>query len=188
MDFEILDRAILFAVNAHKGQLRKDGTAFILHPLEDASIVGTMTSDPEILAAAVLHDTVEDTPVTGDDILENFGSRVYGLVMHETENKRPEIPPSESWRVRKEESLASLAASDDPAVLMLWLGDKLSNIRALHRQFMQDGLSAFEKFNNGDPADHKWYYMAILELLEPLAGYPAYKEYSVMCHDIFDGI
>ena len=53
-----------------------------------------MTKDPEVLAAAVLHDTVEDTAVTPEEILENFGERVYGLVMHETENKREEEPVS----------------------------------------------------------------------------------------------
>ncbi len=73
----------------HEGQLIKDGGVYILHPLEVAAIVGTMTNDLEILSAAVLHDTVEDTPVTAQDILDNFGERVAELVAHETENKRP---------------------------------------------------------------------------------------------------
>jgi len=186
MDYSIIDRAIRFAVDAHRGQLRKDGAPFILHPLEDAAIVGSMTNDPEIISAAVLHDTVEDTPVTPEDIKENFGERVYELVMHETENKRPEMPPSESWKIRKEESLDSLAKSDDPAVKMLWLGDKLSNIRALHRQFFSDGEIVFQRFNVTDVQEHKWYYGAVLELLKALSGCSAYEEYSRLYHDIFD--
>lgn len=186
MQYDILDSAILFAVEAHKGQLRKDGTAFILHPLEDAAIVGTMTTDPEILAAAVLHDTVEDTAATPQQIREIFGERIYYLVMHETENKRPAIPAAATWQIRKEESLQSLASSNDPAVKMLWLGDKLSNIRAFYRQYITQGEIIFERFNNKDPKAHAWYYGTILDLLRDLSGYPAYKEYSMLFHKIFD--
>ena len=67
---EIFDKAVQFAFQAHKGQFRKDGTMYILHPLETAAIVSTMTKDEDILAAAVLHDTVEDTNVTRDDVAE----------------------------------------------------------------------------------------------------------------------
>lgn len=186
MEQDILNRAICFAVEAHRGQLRKDGTSFILHPLEDAAIVGTMTRDPEILAAAVLHDTVEDTDVTPEQIKEAFGERVFSLVMHETENKRDHLSPHSTWKVRKEESLASLAESKDLAVKMLWLGDKLSNIRALHRQFFSEGESIFGIFNVQDPQEHKWYYGAILDLLWELKDYPAYNEYCKLYHSIFD--
>ncbi len=186
MDNTILNRAILFAVEAHKGQLRKDGTPFILHPLEDAAIVGTMTTDPEVLAAAVLHDTVEDTAVTPEQILQAFGPRVYGLVMHETEDKRADVPPEETWRIRKEETLATLAQSTDVAVKMLWLGDKLSNIRAFHRQYFAEGESFFSRFNNTNPKDQAWYYGTVLRLLEELSAYPAYREYEKLYHEIFD--
>lgn len=183
---ELLDRAICFATEAHAGQLRKDGSPFILHPLEDAAIVGTMTTDRAVLAAAVLHDTVEDTAVTPQQIADAFGPRVYELVMHETENKRPTIPPSETWRVRKEESLELLAKSNDPAVKMLWLGDKLANLRALRRAHDELGQAAFDRFNIDDPLAHKWYYGTILELLKDLSAYGAYREYEACFHAIFD--
>lgn len=183
---ELLDRAICFATEAHAGQLRKDGSPFILHPLEDAAIVGTMTTDRAVLAAAVLHDTVEDTAVTPQQIADAFGPRVYELVMHETENKRPAIPPSDTWRVRKEESLELLAKSTDPAVKMLWLGDKLANLRALRRAHDELGQAAFDRFNIHDPLAHKWYYGTILELLKDLSAYGAYREYEACFHAIFD--
>ena len=183
---DILDRAIRFAVDAHAGQFRKDGSAFILHPLEDAVIVGTMTTDRETLAAAVLHDTVEDTDVTPEQIRERFGERVYALVMHETENKRADLPPDATWRIRKEESLAALAETDDPAVKMLWLGDKLSNMRALHRAFFAEGDSFFTRFNNPDPKAHRWYYGTILSLLKELEDYPTYQEFAKLYHEVFD--
>jgi myo-inositol-1(or 4)-monophosphatase len=186
MDNSVLDRAIRFAVDAHRGQLRKDGSPFILHPLEDAAIVGTMTKDPEILAAAVLHDTVEDTAVTPAQILQQFGPRIHALVMHETEDKRPAIPPEETWRIRKEETLQTLALCTDIAVKMLWLGDKLSNMRAFHRQYFTEGETFFFRFNNTDPKDHAWYYGTVLRLLDDLSEYPAYREYERLYHEVFD--
>ena len=183
---DVLDRAICFAVEAHAGQLRKDGMPFILHPLEDAAIVGTMTTDREVLAAAVLHDTVEDTDVTPEQIRGHFGARVYSLVMHETENKRAALPPTSTWRIRKEESLSSLARSADPAVKMLWLGDKLSNMRALHRAFFAQGERCFSRFNNSDPKAHRWYYGTVLDLLKELEDYPSYQEFDKLVHEVFD--
>ncbi len=182
----ILEKAIHFAVDAHAGQKRKDGSPFILHPLEDAAIVTTLTDDEEILAAAVLHDTVEDTAVTPQQILETFGQRVYDLVMHETEDKRPAVPPEMTWQVRKEESLQALAQTDDIAVKMLWLGDKLANIRALRRGHDALGTAVFDRFNNRDPRAHKWYFFRILELLEDLKDTAAYQEYSLHVHAVFD--
>ena len=105
------ERAVDFALDAHRGQRRKDGSIYILHPLEVSVIAGTMTRDEDVLAAAVLHDTVEDTPVTAQDILDNFGEKIAELVAHETENKRPELPAAETWKIRKEESLAVLKDS-----------------------------------------------------------------------------
>lgn len=186
MQYSVLEQAIRFAVDAHAGQKRKDGSPFILHPLEDAAIVSTLTDDLEVIAAAVLHDTVEDTKTTLNDIMQTFGPRVHALVKGETENKRSALPPWETWKIRKEESLADLASADDPAIRILWLGDKLANMRALYRAHIAKGQAAFDRFNIHDPLAHKWYYGEILRLLEPLAATAAYKEYSTLYHAIFD--
>lgn len=90
------EQAARFALHAHEGQIRKTKPIpFILHPMEVAQIASTMTDDLDVLAAAVLHDVVEDTDCTADDILENFGERIAYLVAMETENKRPDRPASE---------------------------------------------------------------------------------------------
>lgn len=182
----VLEKAIAFALKAHEGQKRKDGGVFILHPLEDATIVATMTDDPEVLAAAVLHDTVEDTPVTAQDILENFGERIAKLVAHETEDKRPDIPPSESWKIRKQESLEVLKNSEIETK-MLWLGDKLSNMRSLSREYDKIGAAVFERFNEKDPIEQCWYHSTVLEYISELSGYPAYKEYEKLVKYVFNG-
>ena len=78
---ELVSEAIIFAVKVHDGMRRKkSGVPYILHPLEAATIVGTMTDDQEIIAGAVLHDVVEDTDTTIDEIEEKFGKRIRELV------------------------------------------------------------------------------------------------------------
>ncbi|MBR7072868.1 MAG: bifunctional (p)ppGpp synthetase/guanosine-3',5'-bis(diphosphate) 3'-pyrophosphohydrolase [Eubacterium sp.] len=181
----VFEKAVTFALKAHEGQTRKDGSVYILHPLEDAAIVGTMTNDLEILAAAVLHDTVEDTAVTEKDILENFGERVALLVAHETENKRPEQKASDTWKIRKEESLAVLKNSDR-ASKMLWLGDKLSNMRSLARDYDKLGVDVFERFNETNPKEQRWYHETIINYISELSDYSAYKEYEKLFHHVFD--
>ncbi len=126
----LFDEAIRYAVEKHAGMMRKrDSAPYILHPLEVAVIAGSMSSDEEVLAAAVLHDTVEDSDATLEEIARLFSPRTAALVASETENKYPGLPKSETWRKRKEESLAELARAEDPAVKIIWLGDKLSNMR-----------------------------------------------------------
>ena len=119
---ELISEAIAFAVKAHDGMRRKGGLSpYILHPLEASVIVGTMTDDQEIIASAVLHDVVEDTNISIEEIEKNFGKRVKELVECETENKRADLPPDETWRIRKQESLEVLKNASDIAVLMVYL-------------------------------------------------------------------
>ena len=174
----VFERAVAFAIKAHEGQVRKDGGIYILHPLEDATIVGTMTSDPEVLAAAVLHDTVEDTDVTIEELRENFGERVTTLVAHETENKRRHMSAEDSWKIRKLESLEVLKNCDDINTKILWLGDKLSNMRSLSRDYAVMGEKVFDRFNEKNPKEQRWYHETVLEYIKELSDYPAYKEYQ----------
>ena len=137
---ELVSQAIIFAVQAHDGMRRKKSDVpYILHPLEASVIVGTMSSDQNLIAAAVLHDVVEDTDITLDQIGEKFGERVKELVASETENKRLDLPPSDSWRIRKEESLKVLENCNDTGILMVWLGDKLANMRAIYQEWKNVG-------------------------------------------------
>ena len=93
-----LEDAIKFAADAHAGVKRKGkNRAYILHPLEAMIIAASLTEDEEVLAAAVLHDTVEDTAVTKEQLEQTFGSRVANLVAAESENKREDTPAEETW-------------------------------------------------------------------------------------------
>ena len=183
---DVFDKAICFAVEKHSGQVRKMSTApYIVHPLEVAAIVGTMTDDRDILAAAVLHDTVEDTDTTIEEIRENFGKRVYLLVSTETEDKREDRPPAETWELRKEETLLILRHTKEIGVKMMWLGDKLSNIRSFRREFEKRGHEVWQSLNQKDPAKQAWYYRTVAKYLVDLKDFAAYKEYLEHVNYIF---
>lgn len=183
---DLFDKALCFATQKHSGQIRKmANTPYILHPVEVASIVGTMTDDKEILAAAVLHDTVEDTDTTLEEIRENFGRRVSLLVMTETENKREGSPEAETWEIRKEETLIILEHTKDIGVKMMWLGDKLSNMRSFAREYRQRGDALWQNLNQKDPARQAWYYTKIANCLSELREYDAYREYVSLLKYVF---
>ncbi len=180
------EKAAHFALTAHEGQIRKaNPIPFILHPMEVAQIVSTMTHSQEVMAAAVLHDVVEDTSVTLEEVRETFGDRVAWLVEKETENKRHNLPAADTWQIRKEESLLDLKNCDDKDVQILWMADKLSNLRSFFRSRLRDGDRMWELFNQKDPEKQKWYYSKILELCDQLQDTTAYREYKILLKAIF---
>lgn len=182
----ILDRAIIFATNAHSGEKRK-GTdiPYILHPLEVAAIVATMTDDINIIAAAVLHDVLEDTPITVEQLECEFGTVIAQLVLSETENKRIGQSAQDTWKIRKQETIEHLKYKASEAEKMIALGDKLSNIRAICRDYGTIGDKLWDRFNQKDKALHAWYYMSIAETLSELKEYEAWREYDKLVSQIF---
>ena len=183
---ELVSEAIVFAVKAHDGMRRKKSESpYVLHPMEAAVIVGSMTDDQNLIAAAALHDVVEDAGITMDEIGERFGARVRQLVECETENKREELPPEETWRIRKEESLEVLKNAEDPAVLMVWLGDKLANMRAIYRDWKVEGDAMWQRFHQSDPKVQAWYYTTIAELTKRLSHTAAWEEYKALTDIVF---
>ena len=183
---ELVSEAIAFAVKAHDGMRRKKSESpYILHPMEAAVIVGTMTDDQNLIAAAALHDVVEDAGITIEEVGARFGERVRELVASETEDKRAELPPSETWRVRKEESLAVLKNTDDVAVLMVWLGDKLANMRSIYRDWKVEGDAMWQRFNQNNVSEQAWYYRSIVRLTERLSHTSAWLEYKTLTELVF---
>ena len=183
---ELVSEAIAFAVRAHDGMRRKKSEApYILHPMEAAVIVGTMSDDQNLIAAAALHDVVEDAGVTIEEIEEKFGKRVRELVGSETEDKRADLPPSDPWRIRKEESLAVLKNTDDIGVLMVWLGDKLANMRSIYRDWKVEGDAMWQRFNQKNVNEQAWYYSSIVKLTERLSDTSAWLEYKTLTELVF---
>ena len=181
MDTSLLDRAILFAVQAHSGTERRGkGFPYIVHTMEAMSISATMTSDQEILAAAALHDVVEDTAITLDEIRSQFGDRIAKLV--DTESDR--LGAGLDWFARKKESLKRLKqASRDEKIVAL--GDKLSNMRAIARDYAIAGESFWDLFHIKDKSVHAWRYHALLDALSSLSDTYAYQEFEFLVDRVF---
>ena len=183
---DIVSEAIVFSAKAHDGmRRRKSDVPYIMHPMEVGAIVSTMTDSQEVIAASVLHDVVEDAGVTLAEIGENFGERVMMLVASETENKREDLPPEETWRIRKEESLEKLKNAEDIGVPMMWLGDKLSNIRSIYRDFKVEGADVWKHFHQSDVNVQAWYYRSIMKYTERLSGTEAWNEYKALVEQLF---
>ena len=180
---DLLTRAIAYAVAMHKGGLRK-GTnmPYIVHPLEVLNNLYLMKADKKLMAAGVLHDTVEDTDATLEDITVLFGQDVTDLVASHTE-KDKSLP----WKVRKEIALEELANATKREK-MLVLADKLSNIRAMVRDYKAIGEELWERFNQGKE-QQAWYYRAGANALAELGNYPgtmeAYNEFVKLVEELF---
>ena len=183
---DLVSEALAFAAKAHDGMRRRKSEApYVLHPMEVGAIIGTMTDNQEVIAAGVLHDVVEDAGISIEEIGERFGARVMELVSSETENKREDLPAEETWRIRKEESLAKLGATNDIDVMMLWIGDKLSNIRAIYRNHLVEGDALWSKFHQSDISVQAWYYRSIMKYTERLSDTLAWREYKTLVENVF---
>lgn len=183
----LMDRAIIFATRAHSGTKRK-GTniPYIVHPIEAAAIVSTMTDDPDMIAAAVLHDVVEDTDATAEEIRFFFNDRIARLVEAESENKRKDLPPQETWMIRKMETLEFLRNQADRDAKILALADKLSNMRAIHRDQNTVGDKLWERFNEKRKEKHGWMYRQVAEALSELSDTFAWQEYDDLVRKTFE--
>lgn len=186
---ELVTQAMIFAAKAHDGMKRRqENVPYILHPAEVAAIVGSLTNKQEVIAAALLHDVVEDAGITMQEVKERFGSRVAELVASETENKRDGIPAEESWKIRKQEGLQVVADTKDLDIKRLYLGDKLANIRSLYRQWLNEGHALWQNFNQKDPREQAWLYRTMAENLKELSDTPAWQEFHRLIEIIFEEV
>ena len=185
LDTQLLDRAIVFAVKAHAGTERRGkGFPYIVHPMEAMEIVATMTPDQELLAAAALHDTVEDTAVTIDQIRAEFGDRVASLVEAESDVMVEGVSEEASWHARKQAAMDRLARAPHDAK-MVALGDKLSNMRAIARDYAMQGDKLWSLFHASDPKDHEWHYRGLADSLRELSGTFAFQEFESLIDQVF---
>ena len=185
LDTTLLDRAIIFAVRAHAGTERRGkGFPYIVHPMEAVEIVATMTPDQELLAAAALHDTVEDTDVTVEQIRTEFGERVASFVAAESDEPHQRRDSVENWRARKQAAIDRLARASHDAKIVA-LGDKLSNMRAIARDYAQQGDALWNLFHAKDPKDHEWHYRGLADALSELRDTFAYREFEDLINQVF---
>lgn len=152
-----IDDAIVFAAEAHSGQVRKGTTIpYITHPFSVAMLLQEVGCGEDVVIAGLLHDTVEDTDVTLDDVKARYGERVAELV-----NAASEPNKAAPWKERKEHTI-EFVANAPVDVKCLSCADKLHNIRSILSDLEKQGCSLWERFNRGRD-EQLWYYTALLQ-------------------------
>src|SRR4249919_1711504 len=130
-DTELLRKAYVFSAYEHKGQVRRSGEPYMVHPLEVADVLADLRLDVVAIAAGLLHDIVEDTPNSIDKVRDLFGEQVAHVVEGVTKLSALQFASSEE---RQAESFRKmlLAMVDDIRVILVKLADRLHNMRTLH--------------------------------------------------------
>jgi guanosine-3',5'-bis(diphosphate) 3'-pyrophosphohydrolase len=129
-DLDIIERAYIYSARVHEGQVRLSGEPYLSHPLEVAGILADMKLDPESVAAGLLHDVIEDTPATPEEIKELFGPEVLHIVSGVSKLSSLSFGTSQA---RQAENIRKmfLAMADDIRVILIKLADRLHNMRTL---------------------------------------------------------
>ncbi|WP_339148686.1 MULTISPECIES: HD domain-containing protein [unclassified Sutcliffiella] len=160
----LVETAIMFAAEAHKNQTRK-GTEvpYITHPFTVGMMLQGAGCSEEVVAAGILHDTLEDTEATYEILVKEFGGRVADLVVAASENDK-----SLSWEERKQHTIDGLknASMEELQVIV---ADKLHNLRSIRRDLVEHGDMIWQRFNRGKQKQH-WYYASIVKALTPGKG------------------
>ena len=167
-------QAMEFAQSAHRGQYRK-GTKlpYIIHPLGVMEILLRENAPEEVVIAGILHDTLEDTATTAEELEQNFGKRVKELVLAATEPEH-DAP----WETRKQHTIEFIKNITDEEVLLLSCADKLHNLNSMIEDYARIGDELWHRFKRGKN-EQKWYYEALAKAYTSHnLPHPIFKEYS----------
>lgn len=182
----LIDQAIGFAARAHEGQHRKAGNMpYIAHPVGVAMILQGMGCDETVVAAALLHDTVEDTAVTLDEVRLTFGNQVADIVAIVSEPAGPM-----KWEARKQHMIEGLRQAPLPAKLVA-AADKYHNLNHTLRHQNKPDVVVWDRFGRGRE-QQAWYYRNVTESIlfnvEEPARYPIFAQLIAIVNETFDGI
>lgn len=169
----ILEQAAALALKAHAEQTRKEGdTPYMVHPIAVALILARHGFADDILAAALVHDVVEDTPVTAADIEQTLGEKIASLVVPITHDD------SLSWEEKKRAYIESVRAAS-PEVKAIATADKIANAYSLIANHEQHGTDVWKHFNAGREKK-LWFEAAMLEMLTETWQHPLVDEYEAL--------
>lgn len=176
----MLNNAIGFAVKAHQGQMRK-GTdmPYIKHPIHVAFLLTQLGAEDEVVITGILHDVLEDTPVTPEEICAVFGERVLTLI-----NSASEPDKSLSWRERKEHTIHYLKTAPRD-VQLISLCDKYSNLSDMAKDLQKESHGLWQRFNAGAD-DQRWYYESLVESLVEVRDIELYRKFADLVNTVFN--
>ena len=156
---EIEKKAKQFAYEAHKGMKRKGkDTPFIYHLKLVNLYLESLTDDEEILAAGWLHDVIEDTPITLEELKKEFNRTVCHYVELETEDK------SLPWKDRKLKQINELKENNSKVILIAF-ADKMANLTEMDSDYQLEKENLWKRFNRGKDEQH-WYYLEFYKIFK----------------------
>ena len=169
-----IQKAIIFATLKHQEQKRK-GTdiPYIVHPVEVMQILTKLECSDNVIIAGLLHDTLEDTNTTAEEIKNAFGEKVLDIVKSESEDK------SKTWKERKQATIEHLEKVSTETKLVCF-ADKLSNIKSIYRDKQEMGEKIFDRFN-APKENLKWYYENLAKVFEKIEENECFN-YSKYCN------
>lgn len=169
--------ALIFSAICHKNQIRKaDGYPFIMHPFALASLLIKYNATEDAVIGGLLHDVLEDTPYTAEEIEGKFGSNVLGIVQAVSENKT--LP----WRERKIDYVERLVDENEEA-LMVSCADKIHNLFCFLREYEAQGEALWQHFNAGRD-DTFWFFQEVYNVLKPKLKSSMIKEYEPLIQEM----
>lgn len=156
----VVEEAFNFAIKAHKGQVRKadQNKPYIVHPIDVSKILSEYNLSEEVIAAGLLHDVLEDTSYSYEDILSLFGEKIAKLVLIATEENK-----KDSWEERKLRTINKIKNLNLEEKLLL-CADKISNLEDMLILFNVKGKKDFSSFKRGEEKQY-WYYINIYNSL-----------------------
>lgn len=167
----LIDQAILIAVEAHAGQKRKVGGApYIVHPVAVAITVARNLPSDEAIIVALLHDVLEDTDYPAKKIREIFGEKILRYVLDLSEEDK-----SHPWKIRKQRYINHLSEIDE-IPLAVCAADKINNMKSMLEEYSVHGKKSFENFNASFD-EQLWYSAEILAVLKKKLKNPMVAEY-----------
>lgn len=175
----IIEKAINFATIKHEHQKRKGSNLpYIVHPMKVMHILTENNCSESVVVAGILHDTLEDTNTTYNELVNEFGSVVATLVKSNSEDK------SKSWQERKLHTINEIKnmSLEEKQVLC---ADKLANLNSMVTDLNVLGVTLWERFN-ASKEDIQWYYRSIINQLENLQNYKMYND-IVLCYSLVFG-
>lgn len=174
--------AIHFAAIAHSGQFRK-GTKipYIVHPVDVMQTLIKFGASDDAAIAGVLHDTLEDTKTTEQELFDNFGKHITRLVIGASEPDK-----GLTWEERKVHTLETLSRTTDTEQLMVICADKLSNLASIKADLLVSGDSVWKRFNRGYEKQ-KWYYCGLANVFcKFIDKSQLFKEYIELTQSVFN--
>lgn len=173
----LVNDAFVFALEVHRGQVRKDGKPYISHPFAVAMELAQNGAEPELIAAGLLHDTIEDAGITPEEIRDKFGDEVLRLVQFDTEDKTC------SWEERKTKTLNALKSCDRKCAMLI-CADKLANIRDIEEDIKKNGEAIWECFKV-PKNEQEWLYREYCTVFQKLSDLKMYEDLKNTVKTVF---